>query len=161
VLQGRAAARLVLPVLLSAERPFVVHPVPKPRSQATGEEVAAIDILFAAADSVQVNGAVAVSELEKLLEEPAEEFQAFAPAWCHLLGTVGSTSEGAGTEEPLMLSKRAFLVRREEAIASANETKADGEQVKVDTAVADGEQVKVDTAVAEMQTTPNPIPPPA
>ena len=149
VLQGCAAARLVLPVLLPAERPFVIHPMPKPRSDATDEEVAAIGILFEAAESVQVNGEVAVSELDKLLEEPAEELQAFAPTWRQLRAAAGSTLEEGDTEQPLMLSMRAFLLRREEAIASANDTKTEGEQVKVD------------TAVAETETAPSPIPTPA
>jgi hypothetical protein len=126
VLQGCSAARLVLPVLLSAERPFIVHPAPEPRSAATAEEVAAIDLLFKAAESLQINGQVPVSELDKLLEE-SEDLEAFAPAWRQILAVEGSPSGKAGAEEQRMLSRRAFLVKREQAIARATSVETQGE----------------------------------
>ena len=138
-MQGCSAARLVLPVLLSAERPFIVHPAPEPRSAATAEEVAAIDVLFRAAESLQINGQVPVSELDKLLEE-AEDLEAFAPAWRQILAAEGSTSGEAGAEEHRMLSRRAFLVKREQAIARANTVQTTGE------------------VVTETETTPSAIP---
>ena len=142
MLQNCSAARLVLPVLLSGERPFIVHPPPRPRADATDEEVAAIGLLFKSAGSVQVNGAVAVSELDKLLEDPADELQVFAPAWRELLAAEGAVSDEVAPEKRVMLSQHAFLVKREQAIASAAQI-----------AETEGEQMKL----AESETAPDPI----
>jgi hypothetical protein len=128
VMQLTAAARLVLPVLLSAEVPFVVHPAPPPRAEASAEEAAAIDTLFLTAErvGVAVDGKVAASELLKLVEDPADELKAFVADWSRLLAaeqdataTAAGGEEDSETEAAGLLSKRAFVAMREQDIAAA------------------------------------------